>query len=372
MKKLYFLILVVLAGCTQKVTNDNDLRRNQYGNPCQLVNYHPQRYVCYRTNAPITIDGKADEMVWQIIPWNIEFSDVLGEQTSKSAYLTRAKMLWDDDYVYIAAEMMEPHIRASRRVEEITLDNHFSVFIDIEGSTHNYLELTFDANGFYYVKAYQSNNKAGTFWSDGKSAQIGNAIHLEGSLNNPSDEDHYWSLEIALPIHQLIGARDFLEPDKGIQWRVNFQRTQWNATVVDGYYKQVIDSESGLVYPPERWVWSPVGDNNVHKPELWGYVQFSEIKAGGGREVFVYNPDEDLKWELRNIFYAQQQFYHKNERYAKRFGELRQVGFIPKALLYKPEMDARDIGFTAKALSLNGDAIWFINQDGLVWHQPVK
>lgn len=372
MKQIYLILFIVFAGCSGRTSQPGDIPSNEYGNPGYIISFSPKRYVCYRTSEPIVLDGKADEDVWQMLPWNIEFTDIMGDHFQKPPYLTRAKMLWDDDYVYVAAELMEPHIRASGKMDDVIANNHFSVFFDANGNTHDYLEFVIDAAGSFQIRSHLYPGSDGTIWSDGKKAQVAAMEYVEGTINNPTNEDHYWSIEAAFPVKLITGDQLSIKPGAGVQWRMNFKRAHWNAVVVDGFYKKEIDSQSGKIYPQENWVWSPIGENNIHKPELWGLVQFSEIGAGGGRESFVYNTDEDVKWELRNILYAQQRFFDVKGRYAKRFTELRVVGFEPKALKFKPAMDSRHQRFIVKALSTTDEIIWYINHEGLIWEDHIN
>jgi hypothetical protein len=57
------------------------------------------------------------------------------------------KMVWDDEYLYVAAEMEEPDIWATltERDSVIFHDNDFEVFIDPDGDTHAYYELEVNA-----------------------------------------------------------------------------------------------------------------------------------------------------------------------------------------------------------------------------------
>jgi len=49
----------------------------------------------------------------------------------------------------------------------------------------------------------------------------------------------------------------------------------------------------------------------MHMPEMWGYMQFSDIKAGNGNEQFVADKDFDKKWALRMVYYAENEYYKK-------------------------------------------------------------
>src|SRR5947209_3602184 len=64
----------------------------------------PKGYVCHRATEPIRIDGRLDEASWQAVPWSDDFVDIEGNAKPQPRFRTRAKMLWDDQYFYIAAE----------------------------------------------------------------------------------------------------------------------------------------------------------------------------------------------------------------------------------------------------------------------------
>jgi hypothetical protein len=90
----------------------------------------PKEYVCQRTTSKITIDGKPNE--WRKVPATDLFVDIEGDAKPRPRFATRAKMLWDTNYFYIAAEMEEPHVwgTLTKRDSVIFHDNDFEVFID--------------------------------------------------------------------------------------------------------------------------------------------------------------------------------------------------------------------------------------------------
>ena len=69
----------------------------------------PKGYVCFRAGGTITVDGKLDETAWQQAAWTDDFVDIEGSAKPAPRFRTRARMLWDDEYFYIAAELEEPH-----------------------------------------------------------------------------------------------------------------------------------------------------------------------------------------------------------------------------------------------------------------------
>ncbi len=70
----------------------------------------PLSYDCHRTKTPIRIDGKLDDPAWKRAKWTSDFVDIEGAAKPTPRFRTRAKMLWDDKYLYIAAELEEPNV----------------------------------------------------------------------------------------------------------------------------------------------------------------------------------------------------------------------------------------------------------------------
>ena len=232
----------------------------------------PKHYSCPRTSGPIVIDGRLDEPAWAAAPWTDEFVDIEGDQRPQPRYRTRARMLWDDQYLYVGAELDEPHVWGTLRDHDAIIyhDNDFEVFVDPDGDGNCYYEVEVNALGtifdLYLPRPY---NKGGSPDLDWDWAGLSQAVHIAGTLNDPSDIDQGWSVELALPWHALgPEAGQPRPPRPGDVWRINFSRVQWRHEVDQGRYMKV-DA------PEDNWVWTPQGTINMHVPGHWGYVEFT-------------------------------------------------------------------------------------------------
>ncbi len=76
-----------------------------------------------------------------------DFVDIQGDAKPKPRFRTRAKMLWDDNYLYIAAEIQEPHVWATLTNHDSVIfqDPDFEVFMDPKGETQPYYEFEMNA-----------------------------------------------------------------------------------------------------------------------------------------------------------------------------------------------------------------------------------
>jgi hypothetical protein len=282
---------------------------------------HPRGYVCYRAAGPITIDGDPKEPSWAAVPWSEPFGDIEGDTKPRPTYLTRVKMLWDDEALYIAAELAEPHVWGTLKEHDCVIfqDNDFEVFLDPDGDTHVYGELELNALNTTWdlllTKPYRDGGRAVHAW---EIVGLKTAVKINGTLNDPSNTDKGWTIEIKWPwkgLEELVNQKVTpVPPVNGDQWRINFSRVEWDTEVVNGKYHK-IDNR-----PEHNWVWSPQGAIDMHRPERWGYLQFSTAKPGEAK--FRPDPDWDLRSALHRAYYAQQLHRTKTGKYATTAADL--------------------------------------------------
>lgn len=333
----------------------------------------PLNYVSYKTTTPLIIDGKLNENSWQNAPWTEDFTDIEGYNKPRPLHRTRAKILWDDNYLYIGAELEEPHIWATYAEDETVIfhENNFEVFIDPNGDTHNYCELEINALGTKWdlmlVKPYRNGGPPINAW---EITGLKRGVHLAGTINNPADTDTLWTVELALPWNVLKeAAPGRRKPNPGEQWRINFSRVQWQLDVVDGQYVKKINPETGNPFPEYNWIWSPMGVIDMHLPERWGYVQFSAIESGKGIESFIPIPDEKIKFALREIYHLQRAYFRENRRFALSEKELIPDGMPDFGFEFNPIFEVTASRFLIKAASTDGKFIWKITEDSRIWKE---
>lgn len=306
----------------------------------------PRGYVCYRVAGKLKIDGKLNDAAWAKAPWTQDFVDIEGDRKPKPRFRTRVKMLWDDRYFYIAAEMEEPHVWGTLTKHDSVIfhDNDFEVFIDPDGDNHNYGEFEINAlnTGWDLLlpKPYKDGGKAQNSW---EIPGLKKAVAIEGTLNKPGDTDRKWTVELAFP-WKVLGklSKRPAPPKEGDQWRVNFSRVEWRHKIVNGKYVKIPKT------PEDNWVWSPQGVINMHRPETWGYVQFSKGKIGSTR--LRENPDVMARYLLHRVYYAQREFRRKHKRWAKTLKELKLGQLRHKSLASPITMHPDKSGFTATAV----------------------
>ncbi len=249
---------------------------------------HPKGYVCFKAKNPLNIDGALSEAIWKKTEWSEFFADITGNEDAKPYLNTKVKMLWDDNYFYIAAELEEDHLwgTITQHDKVIFKDNDFEVFIDPNGNNHHYYELELNVLNTVWdlliTKPYRDGGVAIDNY-DFKGLLTG--VEVYGTIDEPNDLDEKWTIEIAIPWHNFEVWNPKMKPkvpQDGEQWRMNFSRVQWELEPTHYTYTKKLDFRRNPL-PENNWVWSPQGVIQMHQPETWGYIQFSEKEAGSAK-----------------------------------------------------------------------------------------
>lgn len=283
----------------------------------------PRGLVCNATREPIALDGKLDEAAWNAAPWSEDFVDIQGDKRPLPLHRTRAKVLWDAEHLYIAAEIVEPHLQGTLREHDAVIfqDNDFEVFLDPDGDHHRYVELELNALNttwdLFLDRPYKDGGKA----DNGLEIEgLRTAVHLDGTLNDPSDTDRGWTVEIAIPFSSLARySHHACPPQSGDRWRLGFSRVEWTWDVVDGTYRK----RPGL--PEDNWVWSPQGIIDMHRPERWGVLEFRD---GEDATPFQQDASMGLRDALMEVYHRQRERFRTASQYADSWESL---GWKPEA-----------------------------------------
>ena len=325
----------------------------------------PKGYVCYRAAEAVEIDGDLTKAVWQDAAWTDDFVDIEGGKRPLPRFRTRAKMLWDERCFYVAVEMEEPHVWGTLAERDCIVfqDNDFEVFIDPDGDNHLYYELEVNALNTVWdlllAKPYRDGGPAINGWDI---AGLKTAVQIQGTLNDAADTDKGWTVEIALPWAALKEcANSPAPPLHGDRWRMNFSRVEWQIDIVEGAYRKAAGTRE------DNWVWSPQGVVDMHRPEHWGYVQFSTEAAG--TTPFLPDPTAGVRRQLMQVYYLQRAYRKEHGRYAAQWSELGEdcqdsSGIGPLSL------ETTAVGFVAGATVTLPDGSWerwWVQQDSRIW-----
>ena len=353
MSKVNILCLIILTALTFNVSSQSD-----------SIN-RPNSYTAYKTNESINIDGLDKELAWKSVKWSSNFIDIEGIKTP--SYQTNFKIIWDDNYLYVLAKIQEPHVWGdiSEKDTVIFYNNDFEIFIDPDGDTHNYYELEINALNtvwdLFLTKPYRELDSP--VLNDWNISGLRSAVHVDGTLNNASDIDSSWNLEIAIPLSVFKTSyyQDMNLLDKF--WRINFSRVNWDYELIEGEYSRKKDN-TGDLSKEFNWVWSPQGVVNMHEPEKWGYVYFSSLQEAGDEIPFKIPKDEEIKWELYKMYRTQKAYFSKTNQWLTTLKNIQSAPIVLYGQHLKPFIESYSSGWTISILSPFSNKLLTIREDG--------
>ncbi len=210
-----------------KISNEADVQRDQEGRVLLTsIQVKGQVQLTSATVFPkegeINLDGKLDDTAWQKAIWTPYWISPRGE-VSASTPKTRAKFLWDDQYLYIGVEAIDQDVWGSftQRDSNTWEEEVVEVFLDADGDSRDYLELQFTPNNVIFDARFEYRrsdlSKARAWQMQG----LKSAVFVDGTLNERSDIDRAVFFEIAVPVAEVPGAKTPLAQQR---WRANLFR----------------------------------------------------------------------------------------------------------------------------------------------------
>jgi hypothetical protein len=232
------------------------------GQPAQVA---LKKYMVRKAKG-IKADGKLDEAAWKSAPSTGVFVDTMsgGPAPIKS----EAKLLWDDQNLYIAFENTDSDASSSlaKRDDKLWTQDAVEVMLDADGNGKTYVELQVAPNGSLFdtylpeFRKYEDTldpKRKPYDWNS--KAKVG--VKVDGTLNKKGDQDKGWTVELAIPLGDVNGLATTavkVPPALGDTWRLNLYR-------MDGEGKTQTAAS-----------WSPPLRGDFHALDRFGQIVFAD------------------------------------------------------------------------------------------------
>ncbi len=211
------------------------------------------------TKASIEIDGKLTESAWQQAPSVGPFEFPWWHEGDPVKQQTEVKVLWNDEYLYVSFVCQDHNVLAERteRDSMVYRDDCVEVFGSPRIDKPDwYFNLEINANGAILdnFRPYGVAPEQHGWNPDG--ILVGTSV--QGTINDESDVDQSWIMEMAIPFAIYAEIMPHNPPQIGDRWRLNFHRLEDNMAI--------------------KSQWSP-GDRNrtiFHVPQYFGEVTFGK------------------------------------------------------------------------------------------------
>lgn len=215
---------------------------------------------CRFAAVPPKIDGVGDDEVWKsaqvidrfIVPWLKE-----GSRAAKTA--TKARLIWDREFLYFLAEMDDSDLYADvTEGDGRTWDNDvFELFFKPATDKSGYYEFQINAAGTV-MEMFIPRRGAGGFerFAKERPFHVESKVKLDGTLNKWQDKDRGWIVEGRIPWTDFLptGGR----PGPGEIWKFALCR-----------YDYSVDFEG-----PELSTIAPLQVMNFHQYEDYADLKF--------------------------------------------------------------------------------------------------
>lgn len=172
---------------------------------------------------PPTIDGKLDDEVWKAAQEVQLVTSFDGRQVQRP---TRARLLYDDAFIYVSFDCDDPDVWGDLKNKDDSIYNEevVEIFLDANGDQKTYNELEVSPHNVQFDAAFvtrRSDLPAAMAWD----SHMESAVQVRGTIDNDSDQDQGWSVEMKIPIANLMEV-PHVPPQKGDHWRFNLYRLE--------------------------------------------------------------------------------------------------------------------------------------------------
>lgn len=204
----------------------------------------------------ITIDGRLDEPSWAATPSTGRFVNTMSGGPAE--FRAEAKVLWDDEWLYVGFEVEDDFLKSPFR----SRDDHLweadavEIMIDPDGDGRNYFELQVSPRNQIFDTRYDSRRVPQPIGHADWNADIRSAVAVRGTIDDTRADEGY-TVEVAIRWSSFAtGTPPATKPSAGDTWRMNFY-------VMDA--RQRGQRASG---------WSPPRVGDFHVPDRFGRVTF--------------------------------------------------------------------------------------------------
>jgi hypothetical protein len=204
------------------------------------------------------VDGRLDEPVWARASSLGDFRRARGN--GEPQLPTEVKLCWDDAHLYLAFVAVDTDIWGTyrKRDDPVWEEEVVEAFLSSGGDVTKYFEFNFSPHNVVFdakIEIPESGDR--NFMQvdvDWNCRNLKSAVSVVGTLDDHSDIDQKWTVEVALPFSEI--GRERRPPKDGERWRANFYRID-----------RAGEGESSC--------WSPTLVPNFHLPGRFGELAFS-------------------------------------------------------------------------------------------------
>ena len=250
----------------------------------KAVRYHSDQeqavFQVRKVTSSMEIDGKSTESSWQTAE-SASFDFFYRAEKPGDEQNTEFKMLWDEENLYLLFECQDRYITAREKNRdgqpyfddcaeifliptEEKIDMHFGYEVNLYKTANDFIFLNdIYEDGNLVVKSFNPDFKV--------------AVTIDGTLNDNSDTDNGWTMEMAIPLRNFHVKESITPTREGVKWA--FMALRQDRNDAEGNRRS-----TSTIFPlsPEN--------SNVHYPKSFGLLEFVGAPPGASATT-IKNPD---------------------------------------------------------------------------------
>lgn len=196
-----------------------------------------QIYSCLYADENLKIDGNLTEASWE----KAEILDFFIPVSGKPAVSkTEGRVLWSEKYLYVGFKAYDRDIWGyfRKRDSATCSEDVLEIFVkpDLRSELDCYYNFEINALGTVY-DAFNVKRRAGGGgahrWSRWNCKGLKVGVQIKGTLNDWTDEDEYWQLEVGIPFAALPTMKGKC-PQAGEIWKFHLARYDYSVYLENG------------------------------------------------------------------------------------------------------------------------------------------
>lgn len=214
-------------------------------------------YRVHRASEPPVLDGNLDDAVWSKAKTSSFFVDTMSGK--RGALRAWAKLLWDDENLYLAAEVADELIVSpfQKHDDQLWQRDCVELFLDPNGDGLDYLEIQVSPLGTVFDTHYERRRRPSPYGHIDWQSLAKASVSVDGKAND-HEEDRAYRIEVAIPFSTIQAGSKQASPKRGDRWRANLYVMDW----------------TGKGQRAVSWSAPLVGD--FHVPARFGMIDFTD------------------------------------------------------------------------------------------------
>lgn len=200
-------------------------------------------YPCVRATEPVLIDGLLNEPSWRraivingfIVPPQMDPITQKMRAATLAQSSTRARLMWDDEYLYFAAELDDQDLYCTtpdKHDASFGTDDIVELFVKPSDTLPYYWEIHMVPSGgtrdYFYARRGAGGDARWMIYESGMLARMS----LQGTLDDWTDRDTRWLAEMRIPWSAF--TRMGGKPRPGDLWRFLVSRYDYSVYLPEG------------------------------------------------------------------------------------------------------------------------------------------